>query len=161
MQSIITKYHGPTVKGPSRISATSTSGIRKYFSYGHDRTDDQLHRDAAKAFAEAMEWSGTYHGGAYNDKGAQIWVRAWHDNRDSFTVADDAAPVRCACANCAWTGPESSLGAIKHLGQRVEPGEPMPSGECPDCGALAYPAEPCTQHRDTGRGVCADCGVAL
>jgi hypothetical protein len=87
MQSIITRYHGPTAKGPSRISATSTAGKRMYFSYGHERTDDQQHLDAAKAFVMAMDWHGTYYGGAYNDKGAQIWVCVAKDGRDTFTVA--------------------------------------------------------------------------
>jgi len=28
---------------------------------------------------------------------------------------------------------------IHDIWERVEPGEVMPSGECPDCGALCYP----------------------
>lgn len=28
---------------------------------------------------------------------------------------------------------------VKHLEMRVDPGGPMPSCECPWCGALAYP----------------------
>lgn len=45
------------------------------------------------------------------------------------------------CQNCSklWEGDE--LEPIQNIGQRVEAGEPMPSGECPDCGALCQPLE--------------------
>lgn len=42
------------------------------------------------------------------------------------------------CGNCDWTGRQDALGDIEDLSQRVDPGEPMPTGECPDCGALAH-----------------------
>lgn len=47
------------------------------------------------------------------------------------------------CQNCDWTGPDSDLlwAEIKDLGERVAPGEPMPSGECPVCGCLCQPVE--------------------
>lgn len=87
MQSIIVKYHGPTNKRAAKMSATSTSGIRKYFSYDNAaKNNDERHRDAAKAFAVQMNWSGEWIGGAYNDAGATVWVRRWHDDRDTFTV---------------------------------------------------------------------------
>lgn len=44
----------------------------------------------------------------------------------------------CECGNCNWTGPESDAGPIADLHERVEPGEIMPSGECPKCGALVH-----------------------
>jgi len=43
------------------------------------------------------------------------------------------------CQNCDWTGPDSDLREIQDIFQRVGPGEPMPSGECPKCGALCQP----------------------
>lgn len=46
------------------------------------------------------------------------------------------------CQNCDAIHPECALAPIQDLGQRVEPGEPMPSGECPDCGALCQPVSP-------------------
>ncbi len=43
------------------------------------------------------------------------------------------------CQNCGWQGPDSSLKTpIPDIFQRVDPGEEMPSGECPDCGALCH-----------------------
>lgn len=52
-------------------------------------------------------------------------------------VADrDDPPV--ACAHCDWTGKTADLHAIRHLGERVSAGEPMPAGECPKCGSLSH-----------------------
>lgn len=48
----------------------------------------------------------------------------------------DAREPLSRCQNCDTCHPESRLLPIEDLAQRVEPGEPMPSGECPDCGAL-------------------------
>lgn len=45
------------------------------------------------------------------------------------------------CQNCHWEGPHEQLGDIKHYHQRVEPGEPEPDGECPECGALCHAKE--------------------
>ena len=43
------------------------------------------------------------------------------------------------CQNCGWQGPDGSLKTpIPDIFQRVDPGEEMPSGECPDCGALCH-----------------------
>ena len=40
------------------------------------------------------------------------------------------------CQNCGKRWRESELREIQDIHQRVNPGEPMPSGECPECGAL-------------------------
>jgi hypothetical protein len=42
------------------------------------------------------------------------------------------------CDDCGKSFAEEELDQIKHLTQRVDPGGPMPSGECPCCGALCY-----------------------
>lgn len=55
---------------------------------------------------------------------------------------------RVECADCEWEGRESQTAPIKDIFQRVEPGEPMPAGECPDCGALAILSD-----RKRGRGL--------
>lgn len=46
---------------------------------------------------------------------------------------------RSACQNCDWQGPDHELQPIKDFLQRVQPGEPTPSGECPECGSLCQP----------------------
>ena len=43
------------------------------------------------------------------------------------------------CDNCGQTFAGKKLKQIKDLLQRVEPGGIVPSGECPECGALCYP----------------------
>lgn len=41
------------------------------------------------------------------------------------------------CQDCSTVFTEDELvNPIPDIGQRVGPGEPMPSGECPKCGAL-------------------------
>lgn len=43
------------------------------------------------------------------------------------------------CGNCKWSGePLIKLEDIPYLFQRIEPGGVVPSGECPECGALCY-----------------------
>ena len=42
-----------------------------------------------------------------------------------------------ACQNCDFvTQDRDQLLPIRDIHQRVEPGERMPAGECPECGAL-------------------------
>ena len=54
--------------------------------------------------------------------------------------SEDAAPddVLCRCANCDWHGPESELKELQDVFERVSPGDVMPAGECPECGASAF-----------------------
>lgn len=42
------------------------------------------------------------------------------------------------CQDCGATLQDSEVVPAKDLSLRVEPGEPMPSGECPFCGALCH-----------------------
>ena len=49
---------------------------------------------------------------------------------------------RHECQNCKFMGREEELiNPIPDLYQRVGPGEPMPSGECPACGAVCHPTK--------------------
>lgn len=45
-----------------------------------------------------------------------------------------------ACADCDWTGPESACPPLPDdsILERVGPGEIMPAGECPECGAVCH-----------------------
>lgn len=61
-----------------------------------------------------------------------------------------ASRIVYACQNCEWEGPEENLVVpIPHLEERVAPGERMPAGECPVCGALCHA---------TSRWLCSGCG---
>lgn len=46
-----------------------------------------------------------------------------------------------ACQDCEWTGPEDDLEGLRHGHERVAPGESMPAGECPECGACCHELE--------------------
>lgn len=46
------------------------------------------------------------------------------------------------CDNCGKVWEDSEVSPISDLWERVEPGGIMPAGECPECGALAYPVQP-------------------
>jgi hypothetical protein len=44
------------------------------------------------------------------------------------------------CDGCGMRWPDSVLVPLRDVAERVAPGEPMPSGECPSCGAVCHPA---------------------
>lgn len=45
------------------------------------------------------------------------------------------------CQNCEAIWDEKDLKPVKDLEERVSPGEPVPYGECPTCGAVCHPYE--------------------
>ena len=47
-------------------------------------------------------------------------------------------PVRCGNPDCDWAGDIDDTREIRDFWGRVEPGDEMPTGECPECGWLAY-----------------------
>jgi hypothetical protein len=50
--------------------------------------------------------------------------------------------MKSKCDNCDWTGtPTIGLEEIPDLSQRLDVGSVVPSGECPECGALCYETE--------------------
>lgn len=49
--------------------------------------------------------------------------------------------MNAECQNCDWSGAIESCKPVQRLHERVAPGEPMPAGECPKCGALCQPVE--------------------
>lgn len=56
-----------------------------------------------------------------------------------------AKPKKFRCGDCGQVFSESELEHkfpnIPDLGARVFPGEVVPGGECPECGALVYQEE--------------------
>jgi len=46
------------------------------------------------------------------------------------------------CQNCGENMEAALLNDICDIAQRVAVGEPVPSGECPYCGALCHPVQP-------------------
>ncbi len=45
------------------------------------------------------------------------------------------------CRDCGKVWVDDALDLIEDISLRVEAGEPMPSGQCPDCGALCQPGD--------------------
>ena len=45
---------------------------------------------------------------------------------------------RCSCANCAWRGTEDQTQEVRDFWSRIEPGDTMPAGDCPECGCFAF-----------------------
>lgn len=41
-----------------------------------------------------------------------------------------------SCFNCDWTGRINQLDSIENPSDRLEPGDTVPAGECPNCGML-------------------------
>jgi len=59
----------------------------------------------------------------------------------AVTGEDLSDAVVYNCQNCSWAGAEEKMknvGNIPDIFERVKPGEPMPAGECPECGALCH-----------------------
>lgn len=48
---------------------------------------------------------------------------------------------KCACANCGWQGDVDEAKEVRNFWSRVQPGDTMPAGECPECECLVYPVE--------------------
>lgn len=75
MQTIETKYHGPSnVKG-SRISATASGcKARVILSYDHALNGEGNHQAAAAALMDKLNWTGRYVGG--HTKTGMVFVNA-------------------------------------------------------------------------------------
>jgi hypothetical protein len=56
--------------------------------------------------------------------------------------ASVAPSKKCECGNCEWKGKAADTKPVKAFFDRVSPGETVPVGECPDCGALAHFVKP-------------------
>lgn len=47
----------------------------------------------------------------------------------------------CECANCGLRSAASDLSPVHDFWSRTQPGEVIPHGDCPECGAFCYPAK--------------------
>lgn len=63
---------------------------------------------------------------------------------DEFLDLEPSGPYEdgiSQCQGCGWEGDTADSVEIADLHSRVAPGEPMPSGQCPRCGALCQLVE--------------------
>ena len=75
MQTITTKYLGPTNYQGSRLRATHTGGAKSVtVSYRHALDAEDNHREAALELAKKLNWKGQYIGG--HTKEGMVWVHS-------------------------------------------------------------------------------------
>ena len=55
------------------------------------------------------------------------------------------------CDNCNWSGTADQTRPARDLWKRMDPGGPVPAGECPVCGCFAYTAPTCTARMEAKR----------
>jgi hypothetical protein len=73
MQTIITKYVGPTNTKGSRIIATTACGRQRLtIPYDSSLSFEDAHAKAVQAMLDKMEWSGEMIGG--HTKDGMVWV---------------------------------------------------------------------------------------
>lgn len=100
----------------------------------------------------------------------EVRLGAWEDGRAIAGSAElddedpDVVDVRGAgvaeCQDCGGRWGENDLHAVRHLTERVLPGEPMPAGECPDCGAVCHLIDSADGTGTDAAGDAADGGEA-
>lgn len=47
-----------------------------------------------------------------------------------------------ACPSCNWKGRTDQLSEAQDLLERLDPGDTVPEGQCPECGALVCESNP-------------------
>lgn len=59
------------------------------------------------------------------------------------------------CQNCGWSGTEDDLAPYSDMANRLEVGDTVPAGECPEegCGAVCWSDEEMAKHRIEGAAV--------
>lgn len=61
MQTITTKYHGPTDSNGSRISAQASGAkTRVYVPYDHALSGHHVHDVAVRKLCKKLNWAGTF-----------------------------------------------------------------------------------------------------
>ena len=75
MQTITTKYLGPTNTKGTRIKANHTGEEKSVtVSYNYALSNEGNHKEAAAALAKKLEWHGEYLGG--HTKDGMIWLNS-------------------------------------------------------------------------------------
>ncbi len=67
-----------------------------------------------------------------------VEARALVADEYPYVLKLDETSPKAHCQNCGRAWESSLLNHIRDLAQRVSPGEPMPAGQCPICGALCH-----------------------
>ncbi|MFA6063991.1 MAG: hypothetical protein WC736_15490 [Gallionella sp.] len=73
MKAIVTKYHGPTNTRGARITASDEDGNRATISYPYELSGEEVHRKAAVALCDKMNWKGRLVGGSVKNGYVFVW----------------------------------------------------------------------------------------
>lgn len=95
MKAITTKYHGPTERRGSRISASDSDGNKVTLPYDHSLNSDDNHRKAADALMAKMDWAKNtvLHGGYV--KHGMVWVMTFAERCRHKLRGSDGRTRRC------------------------------------------------------------------
>lgn len=66
-------------------------------------------------------------------------------NENALYAAQDPATgddPMCECADCGDRHRQSEVLPFRDFWSRIQPGETMPAGDCPKCGAFSFLVEP-------------------
>jgi hypothetical protein len=101
-------------------------------------------RSTLKAFFPYIGTSEQFSGSECIDRLNEWWEAEGGEIEDQ---EEEDAPLSSGegltkCQDCGTIRPECDLNEIQDFEQRVTPGEPLPLGECPDCGALCHHVDP-------------------
>lgn len=103
---------------------------------GCDKPLDQVHETIYESY-DFDSTTGTYIHDEWHDEMRMICPNCQEDLDELYPDGVCNFKTRLSqCQNCRKLWHDVELNSIKDLDQRVSPGEPVPSGECPDCGAL-------------------------
>ena len=81
MQTITTKYHGPTNNRGARITATATGGCSMTIPYPQELSGVLVHLAAARALCQKLNWHGDLSAG--DTKTGYVFV---FSDSDRFTI---------------------------------------------------------------------------
>lgn len=79
MQTITTRYKGPTDCNGSRIVASATNGQRLTHSIDNSQSTDDNHTSAAQTLARRLNWRGKLQGG--HTASGMVWAFIDTDNQ--------------------------------------------------------------------------------
>lgn len=85
MQTIVTKYIGPTNERAARIQARNAAGTKKYYPIPVELDGQAVHMNAAQKFAQMLGWPGEWIHGDLS--GAECVFVCNHVNAARFTVS--------------------------------------------------------------------------
>lgn len=74
MKAILTRYKGPTNYRGSRIIASDDDGNSVIISYPHELSGEAVHRKAALALCDKMQWKGELASGSIKGGYAFVFI---------------------------------------------------------------------------------------